>query len=131
MLRDGWFNYPATMPAIWSFIAQRKHCKLNIIDRLLGCPQIKYYVSDCTTALLAVLHIKERRDVCQAEEVHKFVSTGDSVAYSGAQAGQSTACIAGAEKLFLPPPCPPTYFPLSQQSGSEQMAPPPLFFPTR
>lgn len=60
MLRDGWFNYPTTMPAIWSFIAQRKHCKPNIIDQLLSCPQIKYVLP--LIALhrsSSVFHIKE------------------------------------------------------------------------
>lgn len=61
------------MLAIWSLITQRKHCKLNIIDQFLGCPQIKYVKSLIALQRSPLYFIlKSPGPFCQAERLRRL-----------------------------------------------------------
>ncbi len=104
MLCDGWFNYLTTIPAIWSSLAQQKHCTLNILDQLLTCPQIKYIMllialqlcPQCFILKSAGPFIRPKGyNVCLHRKWRRwFRSSG---------CGQSTVYVSSAEKASFPP----------------------------
>ena len=118
---DGVIIQPQCQP----FAAQRKHCTPNIIDQLLGCPQIKYVMS------LIALRRSSLSSLLKSAEPQRLRSCLITSLVQEFRLWSEYSLYLQCWKRFFSPVVLKRFFPLSRQSGWEQMAPPPLFFPTR